>query len=191
MNNRIIIEGFWGMGKTAILNALERQFNYVTIIEPEHLRSDTPIESGSVNDWYVMQHDKNQQIFFAATSDRIAMERSIVSSMAYLYASGETVSEEAERVFARFKAWYTDNGALLIFIFSDADSVSIHARDVSDPAIVSRLSTAGFSEKYEEFYREILPSEHGIHPLCINIFDEAGERRSVNEIIDIIEGHAE
>ena len=187
MKNKIIIDGFWGTGKTVAIKALEQKFNYMVINEPDHLKSSNLVKSVDINDWYTKQHEKNQNIFFTSGNNNTVMERSIISSIAYLHATKETVGTEiALKIFTEFKKKYLHNRVIFIFLYANKNELSSIANNIQNVDVGSKLKDDSFIAEYEKFYREILPSEHNIYPLFINIFNETGERKSTSEIINCI-----
>lgn len=191
MKNKIIIDGFWGTGKTSIMGFLKQKYNYTVINEPDHLKSNDLTESININNWYIKQHEKNQKIFFTLNNHDVVMERSIVSSMAYLYATEENKdTKSALNVFARFQKWYLGNNNKVIFVFLYADKYKLEniTNSIQNAEIKLKLKTSSFKENYEQFYRVILPSKYNIYPLFINIFNENGNRRSLDEIVDLVQG---
>ncbi|MBI5139152.1 hypothetical protein HZA26_00875 [Candidatus Nomurabacteria bacterium] len=191
MKSKIIIDGFWGMGKTSTIGALEQRFDYIVIGEPDHLKSNNPIEDADVNDWYIKQHEKKQNVFFSSENN-VAMERSIVSSIAYLHTTKDVRNIKfALKVFAEFRKRYLGDGVIFIFLYANKDKLGDIINNIKNIDVKSKFKNNSFIAEYERFYREILPSKYNVHPLFINIFNKAGKRRSVDEIINLIQKQEE
>lgn len=187
MKNKIIIDGLWGTGKTSTMGIFKQKSNYIVVSEPDHLNSRDQVENVDINDWYIKQHEKNQKIFFTSDSN-IIMERSIISSMAYFYATKETKNIKfALRVFAQFKKWYLNNKVIFVFLYADKDKIENIANKIQNTEIKSKLMNSNFNKNYEQFYRVILPFKYNVYPLFINIFNKIGKRRSTDEVVDLIQ----
>ena len=55
----IIVEGFWNIGKTELINDLSKKYNYDIIPEPNHLLKN--IKKG-ISKWYRKKHWKRYQL---------------------------------------------------------------------------------------------------------------------------------
>ncbi len=94
----IIIEGFWRMGKTALIKELLKQEKFSLINEPYHL-----IETPNVNDphqWYFTKHIERQKLArqLMKSGKKVIMERSVLSSIAFDYAQRGKVTKENESI---------------------------------------------------------------------------------------------
>lgn len=188
IKNKIIVDGFWGLGKTSVIKKLEQEFDYLIINEPNHLRSNDLIKDIDINNWYIKEHKKNQDLFFSSDKN-VVMERSIISSIAYLYAIEEMDTDEftfAQKVFSQFNETYLNSKAIIVVLCAPQNQLSNIIHDIQDREIKSRSKMHNFSQRYEEFYCTILPFQYNIYPLYINIFNEADGRKSTSEIIDLI-----
>ncbi|MEK7608038.1 MAG: NUDIX domain-containing protein [Patescibacteria group bacterium] len=189
MNNKIIVEGLWNTGKSTVAECLKKSFGYAVVSEPDHLKAKEPIID--IDGWYIDQHGKNHDLLYGM-SDRTGavMERSIISSMAFLYASNKKV-EMTLSVFERFRDWYAKNESLVVVLYPGTGGAMPVLSGVEDESVRAFLGNSEFTEKYDYFYRVVLPFEYNIAPLFIDIFDTSGARKTANDIVRNIAGAVE
>lgn len=83
-NKKIILDGFWGVGKTTHAKTLKAKgWDFIT--EPNHKKSKSFKNLKNVNDFYVLRHLMNIRKL-EQSKNSCVLERSIASSFAYNYA---------------------------------------------------------------------------------------------------------
>lgn len=174
MKNKIIIEGFWNIGKATLAREISKDCSHLLIMEPNHLGKG--IAKNRINSWYVKEHSKNQKVFFKEES--AILERSIISSAAFFYATGREIDH---KILKSFIAVYKKEKPLIVFLYADGKTVEILSKEVRDPTIKKLLKNQIFVKKYEEFYRNILPFLYDIVPVLINV-GTISKRKTVKEI---------
>lgn len=180
MKNKIIIDGFWNTGKSSVIAAL-KQADTTIISEPNHLTAN--LAGDDIDQWYVDRHGKNHETLYKLSEDSgVLMERSIISSMALLYATGKSL-ESTEKIFNRFKDWYANNDSLAVVLYVEDDKLGQVIGDIKDDKVKKLLDDKEFVRRYNYFFRVILPFKYDIPPLFINIFDEKSGARKDGEII--------
>jgi len=172
IKNKIIVEGFWNMGKSTLIQNLNEKKEYLIIKEPDHIKSCVP---GNINidQWYINQHLYNQKRFFRDDKEKIITERSILDGGAFAYIKNKK-KREIERLLLNFLKNYKKTKPLVVFLTASTAvirkrSTRIRSRDVNDEKIKKLLKKDDFIIKYEKFFREVLPFWYGITPLFINI----------------------
>ena len=170
---KIIIEGDWGVGKTTLLEYLRRQFSYDAIDEPLHRKNGVP--DADATGWYVEQHKLRTNVLNVKDIS-VAMERSILSSIAFQYASGTEVNV--------LKKYRPDIDALMVerplavYLYSDVKKIE---RETDDLVLRNAFASPNFFSRYHYFYTDVLPFEFGITPICINTIIE-GKKKDVADI---------
>ena len=79
---KYIIDGSWSIGKTTYCNELKEQ-GWSYLPEPKH--EDIGVQAEEKTTYYAMAHLKNLLLFSLETNNTV-MERSIFSTIAFLYA---------------------------------------------------------------------------------------------------------
>ncbi len=169
--NKIIVEGFWSTGKTALINSLAKKSDFRILPEPNHLALKTPPKN--VGQWYIKKHLNRQKKFFASKKS-VIMERSILSSAAFKYALGEN-KKQISKLLIDFYKQYEKNKPLLIFLSSEKNFIKKAATRIKDNNVSRLLQKDKFIEYYENFYRRFLPFNFGITLLFCNI--RRGQKR--------------
>lgn len=167
METKLIIEGTWQCGKTTMLNALQKDYGYTIINEPNHLLLSNPPKK--IDIWYIAEHEKNQNFFLNFQGNKkIAMERSILSSMAYFFACGKLQNnEKVMKIFNPLKAAFDKKEFNILYLYTKNNDIK-KIEGIKDPNIAQKLTDHSFLEKYDFFYKKYLPEKYGIKPLYIN-----------------------
>lgn len=150
----LIVEGFWNLGKTKLINYLAERYNYFIIPEPDHLTENI---NRDVSRWYRREHWKRHQLAIKQIKQgkNIIMERSVISSLAFDYAKSRTLSLGFKK---DFKKIINLRDFLVIFLYGDKNFIKKRASKLKDP-LVKKLITENshFCRNYLHFYKKILP----------------------------------
>lgn len=165
MNNKIIIDGFWRVGKTSVAKKLAQEFQYKIIKEPNHIDSNINI---NIDEWYVAKHQDRLKKLFQDRGARMILERSPLASAAFLYATHQKL-QVVDRIVQEFMLFYKRFRPLLVFMYADAQTIQNAAKVVDDPKLKLLLTKKFFVKSYDFFYRNLLPFQYGITPLCVNV----------------------
>lgn len=181
MKKRIVIEGFWNIGKTSLSEYFKNNFGYEIIPEPLH--KNVELESqDKVNQWYVNQHSKRQEMLCSSDCQKgCVMERSIISSAAFKYATATEKGEE-ESTLIDLRECYRDKGLVVVFLYAPFEYLENNVRSIEDDEVKKLYKTEGFLERYYYFYTHKLPFEYDITPLSLNVLDEDGDLRTIEQI---------
>jgi dATP pyrophosphohydrolase len=180
--HKIIIEGFWGVGKTELSKSLSEKLGLVQIEEPNHIKSQV---SDSIDNFYLNEHKEN--IKKISEKEGVVMERSVISSLAFLYAKK---TEDIEHFFSEYTPVFKEiikENTLVLFLYGDKDFIIECSKDVQDVTVKNLLADTEFVNQYENFYRVILPFMFGICPVCIKVNDESGNFIEQAQIITNVE----
>lgn len=172
--NKIILEGFWGLGKTTFINTLVSK--YTIIKEPNHKTNTANVSQKDIDKWYITQHNQRLEDFINIDQATI-LERSILSSLAYQYAQGKDITELASQVENLQKYKINDN--ILIVVF--------YANYNQLPPKIQSQYTQEFFDKYNEFYRVYMPIHFGIVANFIKVYDETGAHITTQQIEEQIQ----
>jgi dATP pyrophosphohydrolase len=165
VKNKIIVEGFWNMGKTSLIKKLSKEFGHKIICEPNHIEEDITSETEK---WYIQQHQKNLKKFFSHPKQKNILERSILSSTAFLYATNK-FSSKNKKILFDFASSYKNFKPLIIFLYAEDSKIKLVSKSAKDTKVKNLLAKKEFRKKYDFFFRNILPFEFGITPVFINI----------------------
>ncbi len=176
MKNKIIIEGFWNIGKSTLAQILSQEFGHSIFREPDHLKNK--VVQGDIDQWYIEEHLKNQKLFFENENHLLISERSILSSAAFLYAKK---NKNSSNILKDFILYYQKSRPLVVFLYAEKATIKELAKNILDFDVRKLLQNELFIERYETFFRNVLPFVYGIIPLFIKI-DRNGRRKTPSEI---------
>jgi 8-oxo-dGTP pyrophosphatase MutT (NUDIX family) len=171
--NNIILEGFWGLGKSTFISDVKSQ--YRVFEEPHHQQEGSELSCDDINQWYIQKHVQRFEDFILETQESL-LERSILSSLAYQYAKGKNI-EELSGYIKPLQEYKQTQNLLIIVLYTDYSQLS--------PDIQSQY-TQEFFDKYYEFYRVYLPIHFGLVANFIKVHDENGTHITSQYIQDQI-----
>jgi len=170
----VILEGFWGIGKSTLAHALQDTYGYTFIPEPTTQYLETPPEDYSV--WYRDQYRQiTTNLHAGMYSQPIVMERSIISTMAYAYVHNTEIDFTYD-VFEQLKEWYRANSCLIVFLYADIEMVDTEHFYVRDRELM---------RKYQEFYTYVVPYRYDLPVLPLNQFRNA-KRKDTERMVQTI-----
>src|SRR3989344_8593401 len=81
----VVIEGFWGVGKSTLITNIRQSYPVLFIPEPNYISAG--IKTG-ISEWYQGQHNKRMKLAkkYIKFGENVILERSILSSAAFYYA---------------------------------------------------------------------------------------------------------
>jgi len=184
MNTSIIIEGYWNIGKTTVAKFLSNEFKMRVITEPDHmLLGQVPDD---LDGWYTKKHLNNQKEFIELNrTGPVIMERSIMSTLAFMYSAGRRFGEGAE-VLDDLTHWYSKHNALVVVLYAEASELPNTIEGIKNNMIIELYSNESFLKKYDHFFRNVLPFNYGIVPAFVNVFDSNGKRKTTSELVENI-----
>ncbi|MGB9743282.1 MAG: hypothetical protein ACPLW9_01010 [Minisyncoccales bacterium] len=151
----IIVEGFWQIGKTTLINYLAKKFNYTVIVEPDHIVSGI---KKNISKWYRKKHGERYKEAIAQLNrgKRIVMERSIISSIAFNYA-------KTRKLPLGFRKDLEDiqklKNSLIIFLYTNRKFITKSVLTLKDNSVKKQiLDNPKFYQNYLYFYKKVLPS---------------------------------
>lgn len=153
--NLIIVEGFWQIGKTRLVNYLARKFNYFVIPEPNHI---THKIKNNISQWYRKAHLKRYKKAIRQLNQgkRIIMERSIISNIAFSYSKTHKLPLNFQEDLEKLRKL---RNFIVIFLYTDKNFAEEQALKLKDLLVKKQiLDNPRFYQNYLYFYKNILPS---------------------------------
>lgn len=150
----LIIEGFWGVGKTKIIRQISSKYDFFIIDEPVHLQKNI---TGDISKWYHEQHVRRHLLAYnkILEDEKVIMERSLISNMAFFYAKTGELPPFYERDIQKFQIL---QDCAIVLMYADFIFVQKQALALKDETVKSRFLSRDFYKKYLSFYKKILPT---------------------------------
>lgn len=148
----IIVEGFWGMGKTKLIDYLVKKFNYFSIPEPNHVTENIRKD---ISRWYYKKHLERLSEAIKKIEQKIVMERSVISSVAFDYAKTNKLPPNYQKNLKKIRKL---KDFLVIFLYGNKNFVRKKAFGLKDFSVKRQLlNNPNFYRNYINFYKNILP----------------------------------
>lgn len=180
--NKIIVEGFWGIGKTKLCRSLSEKMGLIQIEEPDHLILKV---TENVDDFYISEHKEN--IKNLSGKKGLIMERSLISSLAFLYAKNiESIESLLSEHISNINLIIKEE-VLILFLYCDKKTILENIKQIKDHLVKDLFENTDFASRYEHFYRVILPFKFGICPVCIKVDDDAGNLISIDQAVNTVQ----
>ena len=151
----LIVEGFWGVGKSRLITQIIRTNKINHISEPNHIKAGV---SKNISRWYRSRH--NQRLEFAIkqlkNGKSTILERSILSSLAFYYAKYSKVPAWFNQSISRLREFPNQR---VIFLHGDKKTNLKNALSMQDNTVRTLIfKDSKFYDRYISFYTSILPS---------------------------------
>jgi dATP pyrophosphohydrolase len=181
--NSVIIEGLWFLGKTTLAQYYCNRNGYEFVPEPIHISKDTSFEAGGdVDAWYLSEHAKRTEYLNAGHP--VVLDRSILASYAFRYASGKQSPDNA--ALEDFRRSVQTQSALVVYLKSDGfTSPQNVIADEYYAGVKSVFSDEKSCERYGQWFTEKLPYEYGITPFVLRVF-EKNVRKTTEQLAEEI-----
>jgi hypothetical protein len=150
----IIVEGLWGTGKTNFINNINKFGDFKVVLEPDHI--NLKIDKG-VSGWYFKEHKRIlNDVIKDLNRERIIMDRSIISSAAYQYATKGSFNKD--NFLNLFNLINSIDDFVILFFSADRSFLEGKIKDIKNEEIKNLLlNNRYFYKKYIYFYKNILP----------------------------------
>ncbi|MBY0376535.1 NUDIX pyrophosphatase [Patescibacteria group bacterium] len=178
--NSIIIEGLWGTGKTLVANTYCNKYNYKLISEPVFEDSGNITISNNKDQWYIKNHTEREH--YLQESYPVLLERSILSTYAFLYVLHKTLPDEL--YIKKLQKSIEENKILLVFL-KNTGAENLELNKKYSPEIQNIITNENNANLYNEWYTKILPFKYGIVPFVLNIKKE-GVRNTTEVLVNNI-----
>ena len=152
----LIVEGFWGVGKSRLIAQILHRWKINHIPEPNHIEAGI---SKNLSEWYRSEHNKRLELArkHLKSGKNVILERSTLSSLAFHYAKYAKIPTWFNRSVSYFQKEFPN---LYVFFLRDNKKTNLdRALNTQDNAVRSLiLRDNKFYDKYIFFYTSILPS---------------------------------
>lgn len=149
----IIVEGFWQMGKSLVMNSLHDELGYSIIKEPNHLFHRFMKNPHS---WYLKQHiARNEKVANMMIHNKsVVMERSLISNAAFDYAKTGKLSKKYKTLLQSIPLL---NHSVIFFLYSSYSFIKKASENIKDNYVRQLLIKDNkFYERYLHFYKDIV-----------------------------------
>ncbi len=149
----ILIEGFWNIGKTTLINHVRKMNKLIYISEPNHLRGNI---RKSIHGWYEKEHKRRFEVAAKDIKEnkKVIMERSLISNISYQYATdGKFLSQYMSEI----KKIEAMGSISVTFLYGSKSFILKQSRKIKDTRTRSFIFKKKFYNRYLEFYRKIFP----------------------------------
>jgi len=175
----IIVEGFWRTGKTTLIKELIKQEQFNLINEPNHL-----IEAPNINnpyEWYFKKHVERHLLArqLMKKKQKVIMERSILSSIAFDYARRQKITKENRNILKKMPEL---KKSTIIFLYASKQFFESTIQKIKDDSVKNIINNKKFYSNYVNFYKKILQKIVGNNIFCLDAGSN-GKLLSPNELI--------
>lgn|SRR3989338_1227917 len=180
----IIIEGFWGAGKSTLISNIRKSYPVLFIAEPNYI--DAGIKS-NISEWYRKQHINRIKLAkkYIKYGENVILERSILSSVAFYYAKYGF----APKWFNFTKSNISTLSNLHVFLLHiDKKSFLNNVSEIKDKSVRSAISKNKlFYENYLYFFTDVLPKLDNQRIASIKLLKNWRPHNSISIIKNILE----
>ena len=175
----IIVEGFWQIGKTKLIDYLAKEFNCIVLSEPNHITENIKKD---ISRWYYKRHltRYNKALMTLKQKKNVLMERSVISNIAFNYAKTNKLPLNCRKNLEKIREL---ENFLLIFLYGDRDFIKRRVLRIKDLSVKKQiLDNPNFYRNYIYFYKNFLP------PLINNkmIFLKVNDKKVFKKFSNII-----
>lgn len=148
----IIVEGFWQVGKSSLIKKISESRKTRVISEPDHLTAGV---TSNISSWYEIEHKKRLAMAkdFLRLGEKVVMERSAISSIAYKYAMFGKISKSDIGNILKFKKF---NNCFIYFLYGRHDFILNFLDKIKNMDTKILLRQSDFYRRYLYFYKNIL-----------------------------------
>jgi len=178
---KIIVEGLWGVGKTTVSKEFAKENNFKFISEVTLETSGKTDDE--INKEYSIAHSEKDKSFFES-EENIITERSLLASIAFLYATRQDFEKYSELILSLVE-YYKNSESMVVFMYGDIDILMKNIENLNDERLKDICFSEDFVNRYDHFFRNVLPFKYGITPLCIDVFEKKSFKPT-GEIVNIV-----
>lgn len=154
----LILEGFWGAGKSTIAHYLRDQIGVINFPEPQH--AENKMSDSEISTWYKAQHESRWKKALSLLRRKrrpVICERSILSSAAFEYAAKGHLSEIMKK---RIQQIFSCRSAVVIYLKPTRALIAKGITRLHDLSVLHQLrKKPDFISKYHKFFYKILPRD--------------------------------
>jgi len=162
----LVIEGFWGIGKSTIITTIRQFYPVLFIPEPNYITAGV---KSKISPWYRCQHNKRMILAkkYNQCGENVILERSILSSVAFYYAQYGVVPRWFNSIKSRLRL---SHNLFFFFLYKSNKYSSDDIGKIKDKNVRLAISKNKlFYNNYFTFFTEIAPKLIGPQIICIKI----------------------
>lgn len=166
--NPIILEGLWGLGKTTLTQEYSRKHGYKPLFEPLHTTDQTAQQlANNLDNWYIQAHQAHEAYLKGQLP--VIMERSILSTFAFLYALKRPLPNTFH--IDRLRREIENKKILVVYLKPQENILTWEKNELQKYSqdIQSILTDKQKKLRYEEWYEKVLPQKYGILPFFLRL----------------------
>ncbi|MEK7583704.1 MAG: NUDIX domain-containing protein [Patescibacteria group bacterium] len=182
-NKLILLEGFWGAGKSTISYTLRKQTGVYFI--PEPVRPGYLKSQSKISQWYIQQHGKRIRVALhklQQTRKSVVCERSLLSTAAFEYATHGSLTETMKRLTRDL----CNNKQIVVIYVKPTPALINRAifRLKDDTVLQSIHKNRNFIFNYDDFFLKVLPVQFSteVHTIMTNIRSLESLREKIYEV---------
>lgn len=152
----IVVEGFWGAGKSTVARHLQKLTRAISV--PEPINTDKKKTALALSVWYISAHKKNLKRALHKLHSRnrsVICERSILSSAAFEYAMEGHISDTMSKAVQEF---CSHPEIIVIYLRPSSTLMRRGIFNLRDTFVLRQLrNNPRFISRYHSFFYTILP----------------------------------
>lgn len=165
----IVIEGFWGVGKSTIITNIRKSYPVLFIPEPNYINAGI---TSNISGWYRNQHNERMELAkkYINYGESVILERSILSSVAFYYAEHGIVPEWFSPIGSKLKSLPNLH---FFFLHNDRRSFLKSVPEIKDKSVrTAVLKNKAFYDNYLTFFTKVAPELIGAKITSIEISND-------------------
>ena len=161
----VVIEGFWGVGKSTLITNIRQSYPVLFIPEPNYISAG--IKTG-ISEWYQGQHNKRMKLAkkYIKFGENVILERSILSSAAFYYARHGFIPKWFDSSKLELSSL---NNIHIFFLYNDKNSFLKNYSEIKDKGVKSAMAKESFYDNYFNFLAKIVPKLINQKIVCVKI----------------------
>jgi len=163
--NIVVIEGFWGVGKSTLITNIRQSYPVLFIPEPNYISAG--IKTG-ISEWYRDQHNERMKLAkkYIKFGENVILERSILSSVAFYYARHGFMPKWFDQSKLELSSL---NNIHIFFLYNDKNSFLKNYSEIKDRSVKSAMAKESFYYNYFNFFAKIVPKLINQKIVCVKI----------------------
>ena len=181
----LVVEGFWGTGKSGLIAEIRKSYPCVFIPEPNHIEYRI---KNDISNWYRKEHRRRFELAkkYNRLGEHVVMERSIISSLAFYFASTGILPSWTGRELKKF----SETNTQVIFLSKDKKATLRNSSYIQDKTVRMLISRdSGFYDRYLGFYKEILPTILATKILITDLTNNSGFEKAKRVVRNTLRSH--
>lgn len=162
----LVIEGFWGVGKSTMITSIRKSYPVLFIPEPNYINAGI---TSNTSEWYREQHKERMELAkkYVNYGESVILERSILSSAAFYYAEYGIVPEWFSSIGSKLKS---SPNLYFFFLYNNRSSFLKSVSEIKDNSVRAAVAKNKlFYDNYLNFFTKVAPELIGAKIASIKI----------------------